>query len=177
MNEVYTDKVIDKLRMKAKDDLDKVIGYLKKFWKEAIFIKRSLYENAAESLLRLGLEVKCIVVNKDHYDLIINTLTKALNENKFESKIPIKSDEYMDYLENSSLSISISKVYPRIVIPVLIHEIKGKKYYITIKSKSEDKDILIYGKLSEDFKNAFLIESKAYRKHKFTSLNLSLIHI
>ena len=168
VNSVYVKDVIRELQMKVENDLNAVISYLKRFWSEAIFMKRDLYYKASTSLLRLGIEIKCVLVDHDDYLNILGTLKNALKNQDITTPISMDSTKFHEYLEKSMLSISINQDSLWRRIPALEHLINGKSIYISLSIAKENEKSQVYAKACDTLVDAIKLKSK--RGGSFISL-------
>ena len=142
VNEIYTEEVIKNMRKAVKgieDVLSDSCSFIKEF-SSNLFIARSSFEDAAANLLRLGVELPCILLPDELYREVLD-LCKENESN--ELPWPIDVEDVISLIEKNSLSLSLPagrKI--NIQLPGIMHEIRGKKFYLQIhiayRQRSED---------------------------------------
>jgi len=147
VNRVYTEKVVNSLR-KAARGIEIILRNSHSFIKEfsrKLFIARNLFDNAATGLLRLGVELPCILLPDKLYQEVLELCRGGPSEVYW----PISLEDLRQLMEKGSLSLSLQAKYKADVqIPGILHEIEGKRFYLQIHIASGKRDKETFGDLS-----------------------------
>ncbi len=131
VNRVYRREIVDQLRKEAAEDLRGALSFIKGFKLSGIFAARPATSPQAASLLRLGIEVRCILLPPQLYSEVVERCTRST-----EDKIPldISIAQFINLLEENTLSLSIERVYPNLEIPALKHPVSNKALYLSLST-------------------------------------------
>jgi len=136
VDNVYTDRTINNL-IKNVDIkvLNKVRYFLSRFLNKGIFLRKDIVD-MSHYLVRLGVEIKCIVPEQDLY-------RKIIESDSVDKEIILK------LIDKNSLSISYDPVRKTKHIKLLTHKINGsEKYIIVVFKKKNGKSIFEVLKLT-----------------------------
>ena len=174
IDSVYTMEIIEELRRSSRGEIKERVELSKSFAKifpEVIFSKRSLYREEAKSLLRLGMELPCVLLPDRLYDRIIKLCEKDPKKNMIEVSDP----EFRDLpkiLEENALSLSI-RPDENLRIRGIMHRIQDREFYLQVRvptlseeprfwiMKREEVDINNLGKELE-LSDPFIINPEYY---------------
>ncbi|MEM2613862.1 MAG: CRISPR-associated helicase Cas3' [Nitrososphaerota archaeon] len=135
INSVYRKETVEELRNEELEELKRTLGFLKTF-SEKIFYSRNLVEDRALGLLRLGIEIRCILLPQNIYQVVL----KRLEVSKDDARINFPSNQTIDLITKNHLSLSIRKLRRDLDVPALKHKVGGGEFYLTIFSSASEKD-------------------------------------
>ena len=140
LNKVYTRDVVDSLKNEAlAHNVDYVISFVKRF-DENMLKRRDLFEKEARMLLRLGVELTCILPDDELYGGILKNF---IDSGSPSIHITMDVDDFNRLMEENVFSISFKSTGKKIQPPALLHEIGGEGFYLAITtamSKMESLD-------------------------------------
>ncbi|MCX8191200.1 MAG: hypothetical protein N3F06_00140, partial [Nitrososphaerales archaeon] len=164
VNAVYREDVVRELRGEIDRELSEALSFIKTFSTDSakIFVARNLFK--IPNLLRLGIEVKCILLPQEIYQRIMESLRSGSEKSTFE--IPLT--QAIDLLHRNTLSLSVERLYRGYEIPALSHRIDGEEFYLSlsIEYKTDlknqasepkvDLNIVKYRRLSDCYREGFI---------------------
>lgn len=150
INSVYTHDLIEELRKNVESELERVRAYIKPFLEERILSARDLYREITDALVRLGTEVKSILLLQEDYSRIVSIAKQAVKHAKKkgewqdrvltsveEKSRPLRRSIY-EYLEDSMVSLSLPHEFSkRLELPALMHEVGGENVYMLLTPREE----------------------------------------
>jgi len=135
INSVYREETVEELRNEGREELKETLSFVKTF-SEKIFYSRNLMEDKALSLLRLGVEIRCILLPQNIYQKIL----RDLEATRGETYINFPLNQAMDLLIKNNLSLSIRRLQRNLEVPALKHKIDEGEFYLTIFPSVRVKD-------------------------------------
>jgi CRISPR-associated endonuclease/helicase Cas3 len=127
VNEVYSKDAVEKLRSEASKELLNALSFIKTFPTDKIFEQRTLFDKQAQNMLRLGMEVKCILLPQEIYQKVLESIRSIEGE---KTSIKLLFDQVINLLNQNTLSLSIKRLFKDIEIPSLKHQVNGKEAYL-----------------------------------------------
>jgi CRISPR-associated endonuclease/helicase Cas3 len=129
VSEVYSEDVVEKLKSEVSKELRNALDFIKTFSTDKIFRQRNLLDEQAQNILRLGIEIKCILLPQEIYQKVLGEML-SVKEEKTPIRIPFDFDQAIKLLNQNTLSLSIKKLFKDIEIPSLKHQINDKEMYL-----------------------------------------------
>ncbi|MEM2045123.1 MAG: CRISPR-associated helicase Cas3' [Candidatus Bathyarchaeia archaeon] len=191
VNAVYCKEVVENLRKEAHEELSKALSFIKTF-STKIFDLRDLMKEHAQNLLRIGIEIKCVLLPQDIYQKVLINI-RCPKDKAFIS-LPLPLNQIIEVFNKNTLSLSIRTLYKDIEIPALKHKVGNEEFYLSISTSfnSHDQenssmreqggtlDIVVYNKLfaaitrhmREGFTSLFIINPSYYSVEKGYHLGL-----
>ena len=133
VNAVYNEEVIRCLTKPVEVEIEEVQSFVKQFQNKLIYIQREIIRDMAQYLLRLGVELKCILLSSRIYHAILTHL-----ETEGNGQFHIDTKLINDILGNT-FSIGLQLTRKQVRIPALQHKINDVYYYIPIIINREPK--------------------------------------
>jgi CRISPR-associated endonuclease/helicase Cas3 len=129
VNKVYSKDVVEKLKGKVSRELCNALSFIKTFSTDNIFEQRTLIDERVQNILRLGTEIRGILLPQETYQKIIEKL--SVEKEKTSIRLPFNFNEAINLLNQNTLSLSIKKLSKNIEIPSLKHQVNdGEKYLL-----------------------------------------------
>lgn len=128
VNKVYSEKVVKELKGEVSGELSSVLSFIKTFPTDKIFKQRTLFDKQAQNILRLGMEVRCILLPQEIYQKILEGARSGKGDKIF-IKLPI--EQTINLLNHNTLSLSIKKLSKNLEIPSLRHQLNGREIYLS----------------------------------------------
>lgn len=128
---VYCKKIVEELKKDAHDELMGTLSFIKTF-PTKIFISRNLIDNQASNLLRLGIEIRCILLP---YEIYVEIL-RLVESSKNRALISLPPNQVIDLFNKNTLSLSIKKLRRDLEIPALKHKVGDEEFYLSISLAS-----------------------------------------
>jgi CRISPR-associated endonuclease/helicase Cas3 len=143
VNAVYSKDIVEELKKEVSDELRGALSFIKTFPTNKIFKRRDLFNEQAQNILRLGTEIKCILLPQEIYQRILEDM--RLSE---KDKIPVELsfNQAINLLNQNTLSLSIKRVSKGSEIPALKHQVNDKEIYLLFSlafSATDSDDIII----------------------------------
>lgn len=130
VNAVYRKEVVGKLREEVLNEIMKTLSFIKTF-SGRIFTSRELIRDQATHLLRLGMEVKCILLPQEIYQEILRCLRSSRN-NRVSVGLSLSLDQMINLLNRNAMSLSVKKLHEDLDIPALKHRMNSEEFYLSI---------------------------------------------
>ena len=159
VDNVYTESVVEALRTPQSDVLEKIKGLTQKMTRTSEILGiREKFEEVAQSLLRLGQELRCVVFDKHTYEKLL----REVGGRRFPCKTSLLT---LDDLEENSLPVSI-RPFGR-TLGFLLHEISGKCTYVEMVPAGDVVELRLKPKLyAKEQKSYFLLNPNFYECDK-----------
>jgi len=129
VDKVYSEDVVEKLKSEVSKELCNALAFIKTFPTDKIFEQRNLLEEQAQNILRLGMEIKCILLPQENYQRILKGMS-LVEKGKTSIKLPFSFDQAINMLNQNTLSLSIKRLFKGVEIPSLKHQINDKEVYL-----------------------------------------------
>jgi CRISPR-associated endonuclease/helicase Cas3 len=129
VDKVYSEDVVEKLKSEASKELRNALDFIKTFSTDKIFRQRTLLDEQAQNIFRLGIEIKCILLPQETYQKVLREML-LVKEEKTPIRIPFNFDQAINLLNQNILSLSIKRLFKDIEIPSLKHRINDKEMYL-----------------------------------------------
>lgn len=135
IDEIYRSDIIKYLRNSVQNELSEVLGFVKRFH-EKVFSKRKIYEDVANRLVRLGVDLTCVLLPDDLYAEAMRSLTEGKTSGTLNK-------QFSQIIEERSIPISVSRelLDMKHPIPALLHEIGGRRMYLKIVRNISKRDV------------------------------------
>jgi CRISPR-associated endonuclease/helicase Cas3 len=127
VDKVYSEKIVEKLRSKVDRELYSALSFIKTFPTDKIFKQRTLLDQQAQNILRLGIEIRCILLPQEIYQRVLKGI-QSVKEDKTLIKLPF--DQAINLLNQNTLSLSIKRLSKNLEIPSLKHKVDNKETYL-----------------------------------------------
>ncbi|MEM2703203.1 MAG: CRISPR-associated helicase Cas3', partial [Candidatus Bathyarchaeia archaeon] len=194
VNAVYHKESVEKLREEAHDEIMKTLSFIKTF-SDKIFTLRDLFRDQAPHLLRLGLEIRCILLPPEIYQEILRCAGSSKN-NRVSVNLSHSLDQIIDLLNRNTMSLSVKKLHQILEVPALKHQVNDEAFYLSVSVSSRmtgsrhqssrsiiELEINKYSKLSaaivgykrEGFTNPLIINPSYYIIEKDHDSHLGLV--
>jgi CRISPR-associated endonuclease/helicase Cas3 len=156
VNAVYSKDIVEELKREVSDELRGALSFIKTFPTDKIFKRRDLFNEQAQNILRLGMEIKCILLPQEIYQRVLENMRPSEKD-----KIPVELDfnQAINLLNQNILSLSIKRVFRSFEIPALKHRVNDKEIYLSFSlahstTDSDDMaiEIIKYDDLSKAIK-------------------------
>jgi CRISPR-associated endonuclease/helicase Cas3 len=128
VDEIYSKKVVEKLKSEVSSELLSALSFIKTFPTDKIFKQRTLFDKQAQNILRLGMEVRCILLFQETYQKVLERI-RSVEGNKASIKLPF--DQAINLLNQNTLSLSIKRLFKNLEIPSLKHQVDGREMYLS----------------------------------------------
>ena len=135
VNNVYTKEVVERLKSEVSDDISSALAFIKTFGSDKIWSKKEVVANHQQRLLRLGLELRCLLLPQELYQKILSHCEGRTEDKDYSVEIeecPPKSVFELLINNTFSLSVSLKEVGKRLEIPSLKHKIGEGEYYLSL---------------------------------------------
>jgi CRISPR-associated endonuclease/helicase Cas3 len=129
VNEVYSENVVEKLRSEVSRELLNALNFIKTFPTDNIFKQRTLLDEQAQNILRLGIEIRCILLPQEIYQKVLKEIL-SVEEGKTSIRLPFDFNQAINLLNQNTLSLSIKRPFKDIEIPSLKHQVNDKEMYL-----------------------------------------------
>jgi len=129
VDEVYSENVVEKLRSEVGRELLNALSFIKTFPTDNIFKQRALLDEQAQNILRLGMEIRCILLPQEIYQKVLEEIL-SVEEGKTSIRLPFDFNQAINLLNQNTLSLSIKRLFKDIEIPSLKHQVNNKEMYL-----------------------------------------------
>jgi CRISPR-associated endonuclease/helicase Cas3 len=128
VDEVYSKDVVEKLRSEVSRELLSALSFIKTFPTDKIFEQKTLLDKQAQNILRLGMEIRSILLPQEIYQKALESIQSVKIE-KTSIKLPFK--QAINLLNQNTLSLSIKRLFEDIEIPSLKHQVNNREMYLS----------------------------------------------
>ncbi|MEM2168011.1 MAG: CRISPR-associated helicase Cas3' [Candidatus Nezhaarchaeales archaeon] len=130
VNPVYSWDIVEKLRGEVRSEVWwRALSFIKNFSERRIFTSRDLIDDKALNLLRLGVEVKCLLLPEEIYRKVLENVQSTKGDKGF-AEFPL--DQAIGLLEQNTLSLSVEKLHKNLEIPALKHRVNDEEFYLSL---------------------------------------------
>ena len=129
VNVVYSKNIIEELRKEVSDELRSALSFIKTFPTDKIFKRRDLFNDQAQNILRLGIEIKCILLPQEIYQEVLESIRQS---EKDRISIKLSFNQAINLLNQNTLSLSIKRIFKGFEIPALKHQVNDKEIYLLL---------------------------------------------